>query len=452
MVKPVGQGDNLPWDQEAPFIQLETDDYSKHYAPEDTSEHGDAREMALGSRPPGFAANKYRTVSAHQPENGRWCVPDDLLPEPINISLRPEPMHISLTTGEDDDVHIPSEDLPDDLAGMVVCSLCRDFYFMASTGTQCPHRSARIVTSILLLLVALGVQAFLLIEIKRFVTPADVYAIRKAYSTYEFHMYSKTTLNQHGNHRGVDGTFNASRFDSLPPSDQEAACRIPLSRPQFFGTVLFLWTVCCMADLKSVYAMFRALVYEPEHCDSMREALQPLDEGDSKDSKVYLIGKLTIYMRVLIFIMVILPRSVITMRVLYLGSRWLLATTAFGDLVLNAVALEFVLLVRSLLFVAVVSPRSKHDLQNTKILKRDKVHSATAVSFMSTTVWGVVAVTWVVLYAGIPGVVAGLQMVLPAYRWDVQQVCTGWFDVHYCVDPPCSADGHSLMYYFLGVR
>merc|ERR1711897_100615 len=101
--------------------------------------------------------------------------------------------------------------------------------------------------------------------------------------------------------------------------------------------------------------------------------------------------------------MVVLPRAMITLRVLYLGSRWLLATTPFGELVLNAVALEFVLFISRVNFRAFVSKRSRIDHKNTKVLCRQK-HPSNLKAFIGTAFFGLVSLAWPALYIGVPRV------------------------------------------------
>merc|ERR1719387_145976 len=224
---------------------------------------------------------------------------------------------------------------------MAVCALVRDVHFL-ETQARSRHRIIRLTLVLSLLLITIGLQAFLLIEVKRFVTPPPIYQIREAYSKFEEHMYTETYNNSHGHYRGVGG-FNASRFETLPAEDQEASCSIPLSRPYFFGTVLFLWSVCSFTDIKSTLDLASSVLMEPARGSSMLEALESIGEPGKPE---YVIKSLPLRLKIVIFLLAILPRFLITSRVLYLGSRWLLATTDFGELVLNAVALEFVLLIR----------------------------------------------------------------------------------------------------------
>jgi hypothetical protein len=178
----------------------------------------------------------------------------------------------------------------------------------------------------------------------------------------------------------------------------------------------------------------------------MRDALLHIGETGSKE---YLIASLPIWMKVTIMVEVVIPRAVITLRVLYLGSRWLLATVNFGELVLNAVALEFVLLIRTLLFVAFTSDRSKIDLQRTKIQHKDRTHSTNLLSFVGPAFFGLASMAWVALYMGIPMFHQGWQSTLPDYKWDVREICQQWFGTHFCVDPPCHAGAKNLLTYLL---
>jgi hypothetical protein len=306
------------------------------------------------------------------------------------------------------------------------------------------HRIARMVKIFVLLLMVIFLQAFLLIEIKRYVTPPAVWTIRRAYSIYEEHMYSETTVNEHGDHRGVEGTFDASRFDDMDKEDQDIACHIPLSRPYFFGTVLLIWTVCIFKDLKVTYGLFKSLILETGSCNTMKDAVTCVQPTSGTPQR-YLVHKLPFRVKAAILTLIILPRAGIAVRVLWVGCRWLLATTRFGDLVLNAVALEFVVAIRELVFEAVTSEQSKRELQYTKICREDPKWHADWASLTGSMIWGVLAIGWVLFYMGIPRVTQGSQKVLPDYRWDVHHICSKWYVFHYCVDEPC--EFHSLLYY-----
>jgi len=132
------------------------------------------------------------------------------------------------------------------------------------------------------------------------------------------------------------------------------------------------------------------------------------------------ITALTVPMKAVIFGTVLLPWFMITCNLLAQGSRWLTATNDFGELILNAVGLEFVLLLKDLVYHTIVAERNKRELRNTLVHPIVKKEPAGYLVFMGGFIWGAMAVLWVYLY------IFHLQTVLPEYKWDVHASCTRW--------------------------
>merc|ERR1719195_984998 len=117
---------------------------------------------------------------------------------------------------------------------------------------------------------------------------------------------------------------------------------------------------------------------------------------------------------------VFLVRQATTAVLLWLGCRWLAATPNFSDILLNAVALEFILMLKELLYNSMVSLRSRRETTSTLILP---VENAAAFRFSvqaRQSMWGIAALAWVVIY------ITWFQRVLPLYNWDVHEVCRSW--------------------------
>merc|ERR1719223_1783633 len=72
-----------------------------------------------------------------------------------------------------------------------------------------------------------------------------------------------------------------------------------------------------------------------------------------------IIYQLTMCVKALLSLLIFMPRIVINCILLWLGCRWLLATTSFSDLLLNAVALTFVLDLGQIFYHAAVPERNK---------------------------------------------------------------------------------------------
>jgi len=269
-------------------------------------------------------------------------------------------------------------------------------------------------------------QLFLMIEIKLFCTSKAVHDIREAYDQYELFMYgsneSHTTLTSNGKHRGIAEFFEPSLFGQLPDELKSEVCNIPLSQPPFFFMVSFIWTLTCVAEIKKVNDLFYELVIALPTSGSMDGAIivEALDEdGDGlKNEKV--IVHLTMKIKLFVTFLVLLPRLLITAYLLFLGNRWLLATNDFSEMVLNAVALEFVLLLKDLLYITLVPDRNKRDVQHTEIKVALKKQPASYWLFLGTFVWGAMSALWCLVY------MSNLQQVLPEYKWDVRKPCAEW--------------------------
>merc|ERR1719265_2160943 len=102
--------------------------------------------------------------------------------------------------------------------------------------------------------------------------------------------------------------------------------------------------------------------------DSMHTSLRHHPHGGYNATGVEkIITGLTCDLKILICVLICLPRLLIVTALLWIGCRWLTATPDFEDMVLNGIALEFILLTRELLFRTVVSQRSKIDVTGTVI-------------------------------------------------------------------------------------
>jgi len=296
-----------------------------------------------------------------------------------------------------------------------------------------------LISSQCLVMLNICLQVFLLCQIKRFVTAKAVHDIRHVYDRFEYVMYGgnitgHTTVTVNGNHRGVEGFFPVTEegqrelFAQMPPLEQANACRIPLSQPLYLMAILLIWTVTCFGELRKAFDSFYHLIWRMPIVDSMREGLES-GQGDTRELMV--LRGITREMQVFLTIFVLVPRFVITIVLTWLGCRWLVATENFEDILLNAVALEFILVLKELFYATVVTHRNRRDVENTKIFcdhDSQEVEAATHYNFLSSFAWLFFAMGWVLFY------VYYFQMVLPGYRWDVHDVCLDWITRRYNLD------------------
>jgi len=304
-------------------------------------------------------------------------------------------------------------------------------------------RVSRLIVHLLLVVATIVIQIALVIQIKMLVTPQAVSNIRDSYDQYEFIMYGSqeahTTLTVNGKHRGKPGYFRPELFDTLDDDLKKEVCNIPFSQRSFFMLVIFIWSLTCIAQIRQCIELAATIVWVTPTARSMRNALvigNEIPEGADDDEVRRILSKadvnndgiperliagLTPLIKTMLMTLILAPWLGLTCFLLWLGCRWFAATNDLGELVANAVALEFILLLKELLYYTLVSERSKRELSNTYLLPAEKEEVASFRAFLSGIVWGLVALGWVFLY------VYRLQAVLPEYRWDVHDSCTRWF-------------------------
>jgi len=321
----------------------------------------------------------------------------------------------------------PAHELDADTYGMSVCSLIRDSYFMSEEGPSAP-RLIRIGISIGLVIMTIALQIFLLAKVKEFITAKAVHDIREVYDSYEFALCgAHTYLTVNGKHRCVDG-FTPPLADmnkallTMSEDDQEALCSIPLSQPSFFGVVLFIWTLTCMLEMRKAVSL-QMQITMLETVDDMGQSMHQADDGEGAHDGV--INAMTAWMKMLLTVIMFVPRMLVTGYLLWVGCRWLLATTDFTDLLMNAIALEFILLIKEGLYHALTPARSHHDLTVTLMEPYPKKMTSTWWAFSNTVFLMIVAVGWVIFY------MYYYQAVLPEYKWDVHNVCVDYLAERY---------------------
>jgi hypothetical protein len=276
------------------------------------------------------------------------------------------------------------------------------------------------------------VQIFITYNIKALVTPFTVEEMRELYDEYERHMYTNVTYYEHyegiktqrTHYRGVDGTFDISKFDLMTNTEKREVCQIPLTQPTFLFCVLLIWSLTCVYYLRSNVLLTYRLVCATETIDDMANALSK-EEGGSSDAEDH-VGKpktvdgLTCAVKVFITMTIQIPQFLMIVYLMWLGCRWLTATLGFGEVVLNAIALEFVLGLHVLVYRAIVPLTMDLEIKATSIPVEPSVSRRQRLGcmnmFASFSVL-VICIIWCLVYLFV------LETVLPGYKWDVKQAC-----------------------------
>lgn len=325
---------------------------------------------------------------------------------------------------EESDDDLDGEDLlelnagpvEEDTYGYAIASIVRDLGWLTKESNLKYLRLLRLTSSFILLLWTIGLQVFLLHFVRKILTARSVHDIRHTYSDYERHMYPNHTTSFYAVgatfFRGVDGYRVDSNFETLEKDTQDYVCEIPLSQPLYLSMILLLWAMTCVYQLRQITDSILRCVWRPKTVISMQYATSP----ENEDPRTLVVEGLTVPVKVVLLCFVFMPQVLVNLYLLWLGSRWLVSTADLEELLLNAVALEFVANLKDGIYQSFVPLRSKLETQNTKIMPHKKRALLSCWELFSSFGWAIAAIMWSVLYIN-------WQRVLVDYKWDVRDLC-----------------------------
>jgi hypothetical protein len=307
---------------------------------------------------------------------------------------------------------------------------------VAFPGEVKPTETAQVVRLFIaasVILLAVGMQLFLVWRVKELVCAGAVHSIRQVYSVYEKHMYSRTHLTVNGFYRGSGHEFFLpGKFESLDDEVKRTVCQVPLSQPDFLSAILFIWSMTVFAEIRRCFAWayrflcvtgtsseVHVLATRPVHTQTGPSTLHQkahdsgigygLGEGES--------GLLALSMTVKAFIgLLFVVQAGTALGLLWIGCRWLLATTDFSDLILNGLALAFIVEIKDMLYDDVLPRLFQHETEAIRVMReplRMNCHT-----LATPIIWTAISATWVGVY------MAHFQQVLPEYQWDIKGPCT----------------------------
>jgi len=344
-------------------------------------------------------------------------------------------------TSEEDPLCRPPKRLPADSYIFCVLTLLRDVQMIVLKRGNVNLRASRIVASFVLLFGKISIQLLVITCIKAYVTAKWVHDLRVDYDEYERDMYPGHTVLTSTGHRGTDGNLRIEQFDLMSDDLKERVCAIPFSQQGFFMAILFIWTLTCISEIRSSIEMLNNLILQTKVIPSMSGCLSNVGKEDDEDmdgtasAQVMIKGThldedmiimgITRPIKTILTVVVILPRLIVPLIMLWLGSRFLAATNDFSELVLNAVGLEFIMKLKDLLYYTIVPARCKREISRLTLVPAVTAEAATYYTYLGSFKWAFISFVWCAYYTYY------LQQVLPNYRWDVQRPCSEWITRRY---------------------
>lgn len=225
----------------------------------------------------------------------------------------------------------------------------------------------------------------------------------------------------------TDGVFDADGFEGLGDM-RMGICELVLPSYFFLGSILFLWTANCAVEIRSITRWHRlsmSLPWLPEGIEPHHVVCGIVDGTGHFEKNKGLLCCWTTTTLVLTYLLVFIPKLCISVTLLFCGSLWLVSSTSFSDLILNSLALVFVIKVDELIFSSFLPARLAARVESMALAvnpgeddlsEEQKEFKDLKAAYQRSSVFLVLCFLYVVAFIM-------LQPVLPHFEWDVHQAC-----------------------------
>lgn len=142
---------------------------------------------------------------------------------------------------------------------------------------------------------------------------------------------------------------NFEAFDRMDEEAQADICEFALSEGIFLRVILFLWITYNVGEIKTSLGFVEDIYYLPRLPDGHDTRLMVHDCPKTHNFVEFQIVCLDLVSKVCLTLFVYVPKIVIAIVLSLSGSIWLMASQSIGDLLLNSLALAFVVSVDELL-------------------------------------------------------------------------------------------------------
>jgi len=232
--------------------------------------------------------------------------------------------------------------------------------------------------------------------------------------------------------------FNTDRFSGLSKETKADLCGLALSQMMFLRIILFLWVTNNVGELRDTFTKMSGVCNLPYLPDGLDTRLMKRDlEASERDDNIIC---LNLKGKVGLISLVFLPKFIIATVLMITGCIWLMAAENIGDLILNSLALAFVVKVDELL-AEVFFPRHFLEMVSDLAFVLPTKQSADKDKAMQQRAWDFVmcALTMATTMGAVEAMII-FQPVVPGYEYDVHTACMDFLNtqVPWCL--PWEAD------------
>lgn len=267
------------------------------------------------------------------------------------------------------------------------------------------------------------IQAILLYFIIKLLTMPSLLGAQDTYQ--EFHKIA------------FEDSVDTADISVMSPDSQAELCGLALSQLLFVRIILFLWVTNNVGELRDTLQKMVGAISLPRLPEGLDTRLMKRDlEASPRDDNIIC---LNLKGKVGLITLVFMPKMVIATVLMFTGCVWLMAAANIGDLILNSLALAFVVKVDELL-AEVFFPRNFLELVSDLAFVLPK-HIVDKDDAMQERAWEFImcAITMAFTFILVE-VMIFFQPVIPEYAYDVHAACVDYLQhqVPWCL--PFQAD------------
>lgn len=314
---------------------------------------------------------------------------------------------------EDEDDGREAFDIPTDAYGAAILAIVRDFQ-MCLEGRDVAFFLLQSAVSMGLIVVNLILQLGMVYFIKTTIVETKVFEVQREYARFHEAVFDS------------QGILHLDLWDEYP--DKASLCEVGPSNQNFYCVTLFIWIITMLKEFRKCLSLV-ADIHSVPLCVDPRDMLEEVT-GDPGEAAEISIVALTRPVKIATYVLVCLPKTCICLVLMKEGMEWLTATTKFEDLVMNAVAMDFVLNIDELLYQVILPSEKKTEVEDidfklparhcTREDEERREKSEMRTGYRDSTVYVIFSVMLVYIYSHF------LQNVLPPVIDDVREVCNGW--------------------------
>jgi hypothetical protein len=259
------------------------------------------------------------------------------------------------------------------------------------------------------------IQSFLLYYIFKLLMLPGLRGVQNVYADFHARIWLDAT------------TFNATAFNEMSGDKKDTLCGLALGQSVFLRVVLFLWVSTNVGEIRDNWSKTVGTFMMPRLPDGLDTRLMVRDLPQAPTTE-YCVCCLNMKGKVGLFVMVWLPKFIIGISLSLMGSVWLMASENIGDLILNSLALGFVVRVDELIAMSFFPKKMIEDIEDLCLLlpgdpekNEDELMKTRAYAFFQQSL--------VIGFAmGVVQCVVTFQPVLPNYAYDVSTVCVDYIN------------------------